>query len=471
MPAGRRGPRSLALEEPPRGWLWAEVVPGPAVVGPTNLRMAVDGPRSGMYGPCGCRALDADGFVGDHPSLPHRGQPGRGRKAATIGAMSFRKAFLLLVCLKLYAFALLYLQFRRTDMTDNYTAFVFVPDGSTRAERLSEARRSFSSRLAPYDGQLYLDIAAKGYRVHGGPPSSDSDAKQGNYAFFPLFPAILRALGRTFGDPVPAALVMDLLLSSLALAFVWKLAGEMGVSSSVTCGLMLAFPAAIFQYVLYTESLFLFLSVSFWIFLRRRRWFSAALVGFLGGLCRPQGVLLIFLAAESFLPGRQAAQGERPPRLRPTTWCVAIAPALGLATVMLINLQATGSVWSFLEVQGNWGRHIDVDSVLGSARELLRRDGALADLGGTVFGLVVLPLVWKRLPAPLALYATASVLMPLATGRVLSMGRFMSVSFPHFLALARLLESHRKVAWGIVGFFALFQLLLSKPLVAWHFVG
>jgi hypothetical protein len=138
---------------------------------------------------------------------------------------------------------------------------------------------------------------------------------------------------------------------------------------------------------------------------------------------------------------------------------------------MFLNHQTTGSAWSFLEVQTHWGRHIGLDSFLSSWNELSMNQGALADLGGTVFGLALLPFVWARLPLPLALYATGSVVMPLATGRVLSMGRFMSVSFPHFLALAVILENNKRVAWGLVVFFAVFQLLLSKPLMSWHFVG
>jgi hypothetical protein len=75
------------------------------------------------------------------------------------------------------------------------------------------------------------------------------------------------------------------------------------------------------------------------------------------------------------------------------------------------------------------------------------------------------------LPAPLALYGTLSVLLPLSTGTALSFGRFLSVSFPHFLCLGALVGRRPIVAAGLVALFVVLQCLLAKGLVAWLFVG
>jgi len=54
---------------------------------------------------------------------------------------------------------------------------------------------------------------------------------------------------------------------------------------------------------------------------------------------------------------------------------------------------------------------------------------------------------------------------------VLSFGRFLSVSFPHFLALGALVERRPLLLAIVVGVFVVLRCVLAKGLVAWEFVG
>jgi hypothetical protein len=69
---------------------------------------------------------------------------------------------------KLCALGLLYVAFLRVPVDPDYGAFLYLPrdnaDPSARQSRLEEIESSFVERLAPLDGQYYLDIAAHGYR-------------------------------------------------------------------------------------------------------------------------------------------------------------------------------------------------------------------------------------------------------------------------------------------------------------------
>jgi hypothetical protein len=63
------------------------------------------------------------------------------------------------------------------------------------------------------------------------------------------------------------------------------------------------------------------------------------------------------------------------------------------------------------------------------------------------------------------------VVLPLATGSILSFGRFLSVSFPHFIALALVLEGRPRARGAALLVFASLQVLLARGLIAWRFVG
>ena len=54
---------------------------------------------------------------------------------------------------------------------------------------------------------------------------------------------------------------------------------------------------------------------------------------------------------------------------------------------------------------------------------------------------------------------------------MLSFGRFLSVSFPHFLVLSMLLEGWRLAGVTLLAAFIVIQCLLAKGLVGWYFVG
>jgi hypothetical protein len=142
-----------------------------------------------------------------------------------------------------------------------------------------------------------------------------------------------------------------------------------------------------------------------------------------------------------------------------------------MATFSLVLGIKIGSPLGFLGIQSHWAREFSPAHLLGEVLSPWSYKGPPLDYVAFILGVGLTPWLWRRLPPPLALYGTLSVLLPLSTGTMLSLGRFLSVSFPHFLCLAKLLEG-RRVATGLVlaGFIVL-QCLMARGLVGWYFVG
>jgi len=137
-----------------------------------------------------------------------------------------------------------------------------------------------------------------------------------------------------------------------------------------------------------------------------------------------------------------------------------------------VSHHVSGSASAFLTVQGKWGRSYEAGGFLKAFRSVFGYEGPPMDLLGLFLGLVTIPVMWKRLPLSLLLYGAGSVLMPLATGSILSLGRFMSVSLPHLLAISIFLQGRGMATRvGLFVTFLVLQSLLARGLMGWYFVG
>lgn len=383
-----------------------------------------------------------------------------------------RRASLRLAALAhIYAALCLFTLFRATELQGDLRLFIYEPPGATLATQIERIEESFWLRLTPFDGQYYLDISDRGYRALSRRGQLASQPTSGNFAFFPLLPAVIRAArGLAPGYEVPVVLLLLWLASATGVHLAFLLAEHVGVSGRVVSLLLLTYPAAAFRYALYTEGLFLCLSGGSMLAALRRRPLTAGVLGALSGLCRPQGIVLcVFLFFELTLPRLRS----RPLRLA-RAWpevLASLAPLSGFAVLAAISLHVMGSPLAFIEIQSGWGREVSAGGVLHALAGVFHYRGPPMDLAGVAIALLGIALLVRRVPLSYLAYAVGLVLLPLSTGSILSMGRFMSVSVPHFIALGLLLECRPKILWPVLAVFTLGQFLLAQGLLSWHFVG
>jgi hypothetical protein len=384
-----------------------------------------------------------------------------------------KRIVLFALALKAYAFLVLFVIFLQTELRNGDKGFFFRPGGQDMAERSRVVETSFWERLAPYDGQWYLDIAAHGYRRLPDVESHRGMHPPGNFAFFPLLPGVLWTVKQVAGDLyLPLTLSLTITLSAIGAAFAGLIAGRFGIAPFLTVALLVAFPSAAFRLVLYSEGLFLLLSGLALYGALEKRPVLAAVAGLLAGLSRPQGLLLALPFFWEFLmPALRREEKLSRSALLGRTLLV-LTPFSGLLAMGLVSELVMDSPSAFLSIQERWGRSSSPLGIVEALASAWTYQGPKADILGLLFGVLLLPAIWLRLPRSLALYGTGMLLLPLATGSLLSLGRFLSVSIPHFLALALLLERrHLALRAGVLGGFALLQCALASGLVAWYLVG
>src|SRR5690348_3900334 len=118
-----------------------------------------------------------------------------------------------------------------------------------------------------------------------------------NTAFFPLFPLLIKGGALLLGNQ--GYIAVGMILSNLALLgamfVLYQIATDMlGEQTGRRTLLYLCiFPTAFFFFAPYNESLFLLLTASAFLAMRRQRWWLAGILGMLAALTRSAGLFLV----------------------------------------------------------------------------------------------------------------------------------------------------------------------------------
>jgi hypothetical protein len=287
-----------------------------------------------------------------------------------------------------------------------------------------------------WDAEHYLGIAQRGYS--GTEP-----------AFFPLYPLLIRIGGVLTGSHLIAGLIISNAASFLSLLYLYKLV-EHEYNRNVAHRAIFyisIFPTAIFFSAVYSESLFLFLTVASFYYMRERRWLVAGVFGFLAALTRSEGVLL---AVPMFIEWAVAIRDGGHEYLR-YWWSDVVQPLigmalvpLGLATYMAYLWVLSGDPLLFSHVQSHWDRHLAAPWVsiqhsiylVGHAHAGQTVADQILELAFTLLMLGVLIAGLRRLRLSYIVYMALSILIPLSTASLMSMPRFALVLFPMFALFA-----------------------------------
>ena len=145
------------------------------------------------------------------------------------------------------------------------------------------------SPFGNFDGVYYLSIAAKGYTVD-------------NAGFFPLFPFLIHFVSSVFGsvqafDPRQyfIALALASIFFLLSLIVIYKLV-RLDFKNNVailTILAILVFPTSFFFASIYSESLFLLLTILSFYFARKKKWILASIFGLLLTATRIVGIAIL----------------------------------------------------------------------------------------------------------------------------------------------------------------------------------
>jgi len=309
---------------------------------------------------------------------------------------------------------------------------------------------------ARWDSDWYLQIAQHGYVWPSSRP-----------AFFPLYPLLIGPLGRLLGGhTVVAGILVSLAAACGAVVLLDRLAADkLGPASARRAVLFLAvFPTTLFLGAVYSESLFLLLSIAAFVLAERGRFWSAGLVAGLACLTRPAGLALV--------PALVLLAWRVPDRPRALAG-VAVVPAV-FALYPLTLWIWLGHPLAFLTAQtGIWRRHLSWWGPLGGFVEGVEQH-AVKDILVAALLVALAVLAWRTVGAAYGVYALAGLAIPLSwpsdTHALWSISRFGLVLFPLVLALAAISTTRaRTVVIAVV--LAAFSVQAVVKWALWYWVA
>ena len=287
-----------------------------------------------------------------------------------------------------------------------------------------------------WDSLWYMDIAQSGYSIA---PKLMDYPEQTNLAFFPLYPLLMRFFSYfTGGDLFIAGLLVSngcLILSAYLLyrlvAIQW---GDVIARRSVKY--LFLFPVSFILSGIFTESLYLCLSLLCFYLAKQRRWWLAGMCGALLSATRSLGLLIAIPLLFEYL----SSVSFKLSKIRANVLFAALIP-VGLLAFSYHNYQVSGDFLFFKTNQAAWDRAF-TDPVTAFVQALsagisepsYKKLLECAFFAGAV-GL--LGRFRKQLPTSYLLLAAYSLLIPLSAG-IASMPRFTLPVFPLFVALALL---------------------------------
>jgi hypothetical protein len=345
--------------------------------------------------------------------------------------------------------------------------------------------------LARWDSVWYLAIAAGGY---------GDGARE---AFFPLYPLVVWIAGALLGSPLVGGALASTALLGVALVLLHRLVAldhDRAVARNAVLVTAL-FPMSFFFSAVYSESLFLALSVGAVLAARRERWALAGALGGLAATTRSAGVVVLVPLAILYLWGTQrpSARCRRP--LRADVLWLALVP-LGLAAYCaLLALQGLDPLAPF-RAQEVWFRSFagpfagvwdGAVAAFQGTRQLLsgaREPVFFTAAGGDPFvaarhnielfawlalGAAAVVGTLRRLPAAYGAYALAALALPLSypvgPQPLMSLPRFLAVLFPLAIWLALWMTGRVWRERLVLAAFAAGLAVYTAIFATWHWVA
>jgi hypothetical protein len=291
---------------------------------------------------------------------------------------------------------------------------------------------SFSvlDRWGQWDTSWYLSIAEHGYRP------VPLEGALANYAFFPLYPLLIRWVGWFFGSAFIGGLVVSNVAFIMACVFLYRLVAldRDAATARRAVKYLFAAPAAFLFSAVLSESLYLALAVMCFYFARTRQWWAVGQAGFFLALSRGPGVLVAIPLLYIYLEQRRFSLR----RVRLDVLWLALLPA-GLGVFLFFNWELTGDALSFARIQlTGWGH--ELQNPLAALWEAMTVGDVFISFNGW-FMAVVLTLtvaLLRKLGVAYALFALISIVLPLAYSEPGgSMVRYAVVIFPLYIVAAR----------------------------------
>ncbi|MDQ2084836.1 hypothetical protein RBH29_00100 [Herbivorax sp. ANBcel31] len=319
---------------------------------------------------------------------------------------------------------------------------------------------SFKGLWVKWDSSNYIFLAENWYVNEGEPRLY--------IAFYPLYPLLMRILTFVIKDSLLAGVIVSNTCIAFASYYLYKLVNLDfdDKTSFAAVKYMLIFPFSFYFGIVFTESLFIMLSIIFFYHLRKHNWALAGIFGFLSATTKNQGIILFAPAVVEIiisleLPNIRYIFSHKKRVftnfLKRFVWTLFIP--MGFGTYLCLNKVVTGSWFKFLEYQSeNWNNELAfiVDTLKYHFRYLETWDSQMYKitiwLPQLVFLFIIVVLMLyglKKLRGSYLLYTYIYTIIIYSSTWLISGSRYVLCLFPLFILTALVSQKNKYVDFSL----------------------
>ncbi len=287
-----------------------------------------------------------------------------------------------------------------------------------------------------WDAGWYYSIAKLGYSKTITPI----------YAFFPLFPIMVRLISKLGLNIVISGFLINLVATFFSLLGLYKLSLEFfdNKKAWLTVFLFMAFPMSFFMFAFYTEALFC--ALSFWAiyFTRKRFWAYASILAMFCSATRLIGLLVGLVVVIEYFQSKKFKLKN----VDTQVWWLSLAP-IGLLAYSVFAHTQTGDYLAMLKAYkvGEWSyQSFQPNFLLTLYKQsaLVWHNGDILTLIPLVcfFGFFIITILTiQRLPLSYSIYTLLSLLIFILNSNVVSVNRYVLPLFSVYIGVAMLLKN------------------------------
>ncbi len=347
-----------------------------------------------------------------------------------------------------------------------FGAQAFIPEEITNRKDVTD--NIFLNPWAQYDARIYLDIAQNGYR-----DDMTIGVAGTNYHFYPLYPLLIYLLG-FMTLPLAAFLVSNLASLGAVILLYLIVRDEFDKKTAKRSVIyLLLFPTAYYFTAMYTEAVFLFVSLATFYFAKKENWLLTGMFGFLTAITRPTGGILFFPILYMYLRSKKFSYKKLNLKvLRPDVLYMLLIP-IGFFAFMFYHWIAVGNPFAQFESFKLWptefgfpweGYSFAVSSIF-TDHTLINVSYHVFNLFLSVVLVVGIYFSWKYLKKEYVMYYVLGLIPIFASTTLFGLPRYSLVLFPLFMTFS---VFSQKGKWNnklVILMYVLFVILLPVLIV------
>lgn len=312
---------------------------------------------------------------------------------------------------------------------------------SIKIEFSSPFQGSFLDLFIRYDASYYINIAITGYEY--------SFENFSAINFFPFYSILIGIFNLLIGNLIGGPKIIGYLISNISLAiaaiYLYKLV-RLDFNKNISIKsvfYMLIFPASFYFSIIYTEGLFLLLTISAFYYVRKKQWLTASILGFFIALTKIVGVFILIPFLIEYFDLNFNSLKISLKKIKKDVLYLGLIPA-GLLSFMIYQYIKFKDPLAFYHTKSTIGINYSsfVETIISAGKySMFNR---IMFLGFLMFAIIMIVyLYFSEVRLSYITYSLVLLFVYLSTGKIEAIHRYIGVLFPIYIGMS--LSSKNKI--------------------------